>query len=102
MWHATTSECAVRLTVEAVIVLLVEDEDDTLVTDTRHLFSLDTILSNNGLSGLVSMVQTINGLEGLPHTSIVHVVEYRISILCRTAALEVHTTDILTTLYPTS
>ena len=102
MGLASTTEGAIRLAIKAVIVLLVENEDDTLVTDTRHLVGFDTIISNHLLCVSLSMVQTIDGLEGLPHTGVVHIVEYRIGVLCRTAALEVHTADVLTTLYPTT
>ena len=42
--HACTSECAIRLAVETMVILLVEDEDDTLITQIGHLFGCDSIV----------------------------------------------------------
>ena len=102
MGITTASEGSIRIAVKAGVALLVEDEDDTLVADIRHLIGCNTVSGNHVGILLGNIVQTIYGLEGLPHTGIVDIVEYRIGVLCRTTALEVHTTDILTTLYPTS
>ena len=114
---STTSEGTVRIAVETLIALLVENKDDTLIAQIGNLINGDAVIGSHGFtvvhtyilsvlvffcSKLGNIVQTIDSLEGLPHTGIVHIVEYRISVLCRTATLEVHTTDILTTLYPTS
>ena len=102
MHIVTATKCAVRITIETRITLFVENEDDTLITQVGHLVGRDTVLSYYVSILLGGIIQTVDSLEGLPHTGIVHIVEYRISVLCRTAALEVHTTDVLTTLYPTS
>ena len=109
----TTTERSVRIAVEAMVVFLVEDEDDTLVTKSRNLIVSEAIQRLNTLydiavlvlcvfNTLGGIIQTIDRLEGLPHTGIVHVVEHRVGVLRRTATLEVHTTNILTTLYPAS
>ena len=102
MYIATTTECSIRITIETSVALLVQDEDDTLIAQIGHLIGCDTIGSNHVSVLLSCMVQTINSLKGLPHTGIVHIVVNRVSILGRTTTLEVHTTDVLTTLNPTT
>ena len=96
------AECAILVVVETVVILLVENEDDTLVAKVGHLSVGNAIGGFHAFSILCDIVQSIDGLEGLPHTGIVHVVEDGVGVLRGTAALEVHATDILAALYPCS
>ena len=92
------------LVLETWVVLLVENEHDSVVAESWNLgFVLQTVGRNNlCLVGLCGAVKSEDSLEGLPHTSIVHVVEGCVGIFRRAATLEVHTADVLTTLNPTA
>ena len=99
---ATTSEGTVgSLVLKAWVILLVEDKHDTDITEFWSLIFGHTH-SLHSVREFLIVVVAIDGLECLPHTRVVHIVEDGVCILCRTAALEVHTTDILSSLYPTS
>ena len=76
---------------KACVILLIQQEENSLIAKCGRIFSFNII------GRCYVIANTINRFKGFPHTRIIHIIKHSISIFCRTATLELHVADILTT-----